>query len=102
MKFVEHRIGDPRIISLIRRWLKAEVLDDREIQPNKVGTPQGGSIIVLLSNIYLHYSLDLWFEKIVKPRLKGEAYLVRYIDAFVVCFNTAQMLNVFKKRLSSD
>lgn len=86
MKFVEHRIGDPRIISLIRRWLKAGVLEDGEIQPNKVGTPQGGSISVLLSNIYLHYSLDLWFEKIVKPRLKGEAYLVRYIDDFVVCF----------------
>ena len=49
-------------------------------------TPQGGSISVLLSNLYLHYVLDLWFERVVKPRLRGEAYLVRYIDDFVVCF----------------
>jgi hypothetical protein len=51
-----------------------------------MGTPQGGSISVSLSNIYLHYVLDLWFEKVVKPKLKGEAYLGRYIDDFVVCF----------------
>ena len=50
------------------------------------GTPQGGSISVLLSNLYLHYVLDLWFDRIVKPRLEGEAYLVRYIDDFVLCF----------------
>jgi hypothetical protein len=61
-------------------------MDDGEIQPNEQGTPQGGSISVLLSNVYLHYVLDLWFERVVKPRLRGEAYLVRYIDDFVVCF----------------
>jgi group II intron reverse transcriptase/maturase len=86
MRFVEHRIGDPRLISLIRRWLKAGVLEDGEIHPNEEGTPQGGSISVLLSNLYLHYVLDLWFERWVKPRLEGEAYLVRYIDDFVLCF----------------
>ena len=52
----------------------------------ELGVPQGGSISVLLSNIYLHYVLDLWFEKIVKPKLKGETYLIRYIDDFIVCF----------------
>jgi RNA-directed DNA polymerase len=71
---------------MLQRWLKAGVLEDNELQVSELGTPQGGSISVLLSNIYLHYVLDLWFEKVVKPRLKGEAYLVRYIDDFVVCF----------------
>jgi group II intron reverse transcriptase/maturase len=86
LRFVEHRVGDPRLISLIRRWLKASVVEDGNSQPNEQGTPQGGSISVLLSNVYLHYALDLWFERVVKPRLRGEAYLVRYIDDFVVCF----------------
>jgi retron-type reverse transcriptase len=86
LRFVEHRIGDPRLISQIRRWLKAGVLEDGEIHPNDEVTPQGGPISVLLSNLYLHYVLDLWFERLVKPRLKGEAYLVRYIDDFVLCF----------------
>lgn len=71
---------------MIRRWLKAGILEDGELYPNEKGTPQGGSISVLLSNLYLHYVLDLWFAHIVKPRLRGEAYLVRYIDDFVVCF----------------
>jgi RNA-directed DNA polymerase len=55
LRFVEHRVGDPRLISLIRRWLKAGVLEDEEVHPNEEGTPQGGSISVLLSNVYLHY-----------------------------------------------
>ena len=86
LRFVEHRVGDQRLISLIRRWLKAGVLEDGEIHPNEEGTPQGGSISVLLSNLYLHYVLDLWFERVVKPRLRGEACMVRYIDDFVLCF----------------
>ena len=86
LRFVEHRVGDQRMISLIRRWLKAGILEDGEIHPNEEGTPQGGSISVMLSNVYLHYVLDLWFERVVKPRLRGEAYMVRYIDDFVLCF----------------
>ena len=86
LQFVQHRVGDPRLISLIRRWLKAGVLEEGVVTPSEMGTPQGGSISVLLSNVYLHYSLDLWFERVAKPRLRGEAYLVRYIDDFVVCF----------------
>src|ERR1700691_5551421 len=86
LRFVAHRVGDPRLISLIRRWLKASVLEDEELHPNEEGTPQGGSISVLLSNVYLHYVLDLWFERVVKPRLRGEACMVRYIDDFVICF----------------
>jgi hypothetical protein len=53
--------------------------------PNEEGTPQGGSISVLLSNLYLHYVLELWFEQVVKPRLRGEASIIRYLDDFVVC-----------------
>src|SRR6266540_7376191 len=86
LRFVEHRGGDPRLISLIRRWLKAGVLEDGAVHPSEQGTPQGGSISVLLSNVYLHYVLDLWFERVVKGRLRGEARLVRYIDDFVICF----------------
>jgi group II intron reverse transcriptase/maturase len=86
LRFVELRVGDPRLISLIRRWLKAGILEDGEVHPSEEGTPQGGSISVLLSNLYLHYVLDLWFEHVVRSRLRGEAYLVRYIDDFVLCF----------------
>ncbi len=101
LRFVEHRVGDPRIISLIRRWLKAGILE--EIHPNEEGTSQGGSISVLLSNLYLRYVLDLWFERAVKPRVRGEAYLVRYIDDFVVCFqyreDATRFQNVLRRRL---
>jgi len=103
LQFVEHRVADPRIITLIKRWLKAGVVEDGELHPNEMGTPQGGSISVLLSNLYLHYVLDLWFEKVVKPRLKGEAYLIRYIDDFMVCFqfrvDAIRFHEVLKERL---
>jgi RNA-directed DNA polymerase len=103
LQFVEHRVGDPRLINLIRRWLKANVLEDEEIHPSEKGTPQGGSISVLLSNLYLHYVLDLWFERVVKPRLQGKAYLVRYIDDFVMCFqyraDALRVQQVLSKRL---
>ena len=103
LRFVEHRVGDLRLISLIRRWLKASVLEDGEVQPNEEGTPQGGSISVLLSNVYLHYVLDLWFQRVVKPRLRGEAYLVRYIDDFVLCFqyraDAIRVQDALRKRL---
>jgi RNA-directed DNA polymerase len=103
LRFVEHRVGDPRLISLIRRWLKAGILEDGEVHPNEEGTPQGGSISVLLSNLYLHYTLDLWFERVVKPRLRGEAYLVRYIDDFVLCFqyraDALRVQDALRKRL---
>lgn len=104
LKFVEHRVGDPRILNLIRRWLKAGIIEDGKYEISETGTPQGGSISVLLSNIYLHYVLDLWFEKIVKPRLEGECYLIRYIDDFIVCFqykrDAERFRNVLEKRLA--
>jgi len=104
LRFVEHRVGDPRILSLIRKWLKAGVMEDGEYEKSEVGTPQGGSISVLLSNLYLHYVLDLWFERAIKPRLDGECYLVRYIDDFIVCFqhkrDAERFIDVLGKRLA--
>jgi group II intron reverse transcriptase/maturase len=104
IRFVEHRVGDPRIISLIKRWLKAGVMEEGKFHASETGTPQGGSISVLLSNIYLHYVLDLWFEKAIKPRLKGECYLIRYIDDFIVCFqhkeDAVRFREVLEKRLA--
>ena len=104
LRFVEHRVGDQRLISLIRRWLKAGVFENGEVHPSEEGTPQGGSVSVLLSNIYLHYVLDLWFERVVKPRLRGEACMVRYIDDFVLCFqfrsDALRVQEALAKRLS--
>lgn len=99
LRFVEHRVGDPRILSLIRRWLKAGVLEDGVIKGNDLGTPQGGSISVLLSNVYLHYVLDLWFEKAVRPMLKGKAHLIRYIDDFMVMFQNEEEARHFQEML---
>ena len=70
------------------------------------GTPQGGLISPILANVYLHYVLDLWFEKAIKPRLKGEAYLVRYADDFIIMFQYENEANkvheVLKKRLEKS
>jgi group II intron reverse transcriptase/maturase len=85
LRFVQHRVGDPRILRVIQRWLKAGVLEDGVIEPSDAGVPQGGSLSVVLSHLSLHYGLDLGCERVVKPRLQGEAYLMRYIDDFVVC-----------------
>jgi group II intron reverse transcriptase/maturase len=103
LRFVKHRVGDPRIICLIRRWLKAGILEDGCLKESTEGIPQGGSISVLLSNLYLHYVLDLWFERVVKPRMRGEVYLIRYLDDFVVCFqyraDAVRFREVLEKRL---
>lgn len=103
LRFVEHRVGDPRLIGLIRRWLKAGAMEDGAVHPSEEGTPQGGSISVLLSNLYLHYVLDLWFERVVRVRLRGEARLVRYIDDFVICFqyreDALRVENALRRRL---
>lgn len=99
LKFVGHRVGDERIVSLIRRWLKAGVMENGKIETSEAGTPQGGSISVLLSNVYLHYVLDLWYERVVKPRLRGESYLIRYIDDFILCFQYREDANRFRQAL---
>jgi group II intron reverse transcriptase/maturase len=84
--FLNQRIGDGVIRRLIGKWLKAGVLEQGTLHYPEQGTPQGGVISPLLSNIYLHHVLDLWFEQDVKPRLRGKGWLVRYADDFVMGF----------------
>ena len=86
LKFLAHRIGDKRIQRMIKRILKAGVAEDGSVMISDDGTPQGGVISPLLANIYLHYALDLWFERIYRKSCPGYARLIRYADDFVVCF----------------
>ena len=87
VRFLEHRIGDKRVIRLIIKFLKVGILQDGVRQPGVVGTPQGAVLSPMLANIYLHYVLDLWFEaQRSKGRMEGEAHIVRYADDFVMCF----------------
>ena len=87
------RIDDRAFLGLIRKWLKAGILDDDKVIWPVTGTPQGGVVSAVLANIYLHYALDLWFEKVVKPRCSGEALLMRYADDYVCCFQYREDLN---------
>jgi group II intron reverse transcriptase/maturase len=86
LKFLRLRIRDERIVRLIHRMLKSGILEDGLVRASESGTPQGSIISPLLSNIYLHYVLDSWFSVKVKRGCKGEAYLFRYADDFVACF----------------
>lgn len=79
-KMVAHRIADPVILSLIGKWLNAGAMQDGVVIHTGEGTPQGGPISPVLSNLYLHFVLDLWFEKKIKPQCRGEAKLVRFAD----------------------
>jgi RNA-directed DNA polymerase len=86
IRFVEHRIGDPRIIRLIQKWLKAGVLEDGVVTTSDRGTGQGSVISPLLANIYLHYSFDLWAERWRRCEAAGDMIIVRYADDIVVGF----------------
>lgn len=86
MKMLELRIGDPNLMRLTSRFLKAGVMEEGKWEETERGTPQGGLISPILGNVYLHYALDLWFEKEIKKRAMGEAYIIRYADDFVTCF----------------
>jgi len=90
MDFISLRIADPNIKRLLVRFLKAGVIEDGSYEPTAKGTPQGAIISPLLANIYLHYVLDLWFCNIVQKHCQGEAYLVRYADDFICCFQYRQ------------
>jgi group II intron reverse transcriptase/maturase len=86
IKFLEHRIGDKRVLRLIRKWLRAGVSEEGEWSPTKQGTPQGAVISPLLANVFLHYVLDLWVEWWRKHRCRGDVVIVRYADDFVIGF----------------
>jgi group II intron reverse transcriptase/maturase len=85
-QMLRERISDPVLLRLIDKWLRAGVMDNGLKRETESGVPQGGPISCILSNIYLHYVLDLWFEKRVKLACNGQAHLVRYVDDFVACF----------------
>jgi len=86
IKFLEHRIGDSRILRLIRKWLRAGVSEEGEWSRTEVGTPQGAVISPLLANVFLHYVFDLWIEWWRKNRCRGDIVVVRYADDFVIGF----------------
>src|ERR1700716_3038349 len=86
IKLVEHRIGDPRIIRLIQKWLKVGVLEDGDVRVSDRGTGQGSVISPLLANIYLHYVLDPWAERWGRRGATGDMIIVRYADDFIVGF----------------
>lgn len=105
VKMLEQRINDKALIWLIRKWLKAGVLDtDGKVKHPVTGTPQGGIISPILANIYMHYVLNLWFEKVVKKHCRGRGYLCVYADDFVTAFqyekDAQRFYKVLGKRLA--
>jgi len=104
MEMVEKRVSDGSILRLIGKWINVGVIDDGRLLVTETGTGQGQVISPLLANIYLHYVLDEWFEKVVKPRLKGEAYEIRYADDFILCFqyreDAEKVMDVLTKRFA--
>ena len=103
IRFVEHRIGDPRIIRLIRKWLKAGVLEDGVVIDSDKGTGQGSVISPLLANIYLHYIIDLWAERWRRHEAMGDMIIVRYADDIIVGFehetDARRFLDAMRERL---
>lgn len=101
---LHHRVRDGVLLRLIGKWLNAGVMDAGELSHSGAGTPQGGVISPLLANVYLHEVLDAWFERDVKPRLQGQALLVRYADDAVMIFSceddVQRVLDVLPKRFA--
>jgi RNA-directed DNA polymerase len=100
-KFIEHRIGDKRMVRLLMKWLRAGVMEDGELREVEEGTPQGGNISPLLANIYLHYALDLWANQWRKRYAQGQVYIVRYADDFVMGFQREQDALAMREALAS-
>ena len=102
IRFLEHRIADPNLLRIVHRFLKAGVMEDGVFANSDEGAPQGGLVSPVLSNIYLHYVLDEWYEQEVRPRLKGRSFLIRYADDFVMGFSSEddarRVLEVLPKR----
>ena len=104
LKMLKLRIDDRAFLNLIRKWLKAGILDiDGQILHPVTGSPQGGIVSPVLANIYLHHALDLWFERVVRPRCQGQVLLIRYADDYVCAFQyqeeAMRFYRVLPKRL---
>lgn len=99
IKFLEHDIADKRFIEIIKKFLKVGIMEDGNYLESERGTPQGNGASPILANIYLHYVLDMWFDVKVKRQCQGEAYLIRYCDDFVCCFQNKWEAEEFYQRL---
>jgi RNA-directed DNA polymerase len=103
-EFIQKRIKDGGIIRLIGKWLKAGVVENKELSYPKKGTPQGGVISPLLANIFLHYVLDEWFVAMIQPRLKGRCFINRFADDFILGFefeeDARRVMEVLPKRFN--
>lgn len=100
IRMLEERVNDRAFTRLIRKWLKAGIMEeDKSIIHPATGTPQGGIVSPVLANIYLHYVLDLWFEKVIKQRSEGRVYLFRYADDFVCLFQFKRDAEKFYEEL---
>jgi group II intron reverse transcriptase/maturase len=104
IKMVEKRVSDGSVLRLIQKWIKVGVMEDGKLLVSETGTGQGQPISPLLANIYLHHALDEWFEEVVKPRLKGEAYEIRFADDAILCFqhreDAEKVMRVLPKRFA--
>jgi len=100
IKFLEHRIQDPNIIRLIKRFLKSGIMENGVRHETLEGSPQGGLFSPIISNVYLHYVIDLWFEKRIRRQARGEAYMVRYADDNIFCFQYEDEAKAFYKDLA--
>ena len=100
VRFLGHRVADKRIIRLIRKWLKAGVMDGNQWQQTEEGCPQGSVIAPLLSNIYLHYVFDLWMQHRYRKKMRGQSVVVRFADDIVACFEHEDEAKGFMAELS--
>jgi group II intron reverse transcriptase/maturase len=99
IKFLEHRIADKRVLRYVKRFLIAGVMEDDKVISSDQGTPQGGIVSPILANIYLHYSLDLWFTRVFQRSCYGRSRIIRYADDFVVCFQSGSDAKRFRQEL---
>ncbi len=100
MKFLEHDVQDKNFLRYTKRFLKSGIMDDIKFYESDKGTPQGGLISPVCANVYLHYVLDMWFERVVKKSSKGEAHIVKYADDFVCFFQHQSEAESFYKALA--
>lgn len=101
LRCIEERVSDPNFLWLIRRFLKAGIVEEGKWLKSHIGTPQGGVVSPLLANIYLHYVLDLWFERKYRPQARGYVQLIRYCDDFVVACESREDAGQFLIELST-
>ena len=100
MRMLERDIADRKFLDIVSKFLQAGIMEDGKYIDSESGTPQGNGASPILANIFLHYVLDMWFNKVVKRRCQGECYLIRYCDDFVCCFQNKKEAEEFYRSLS--